>query len=739
MTAIAIDSRVAGASQIRNPIGRILAAALLLAMILNVPILYPWLPLLAALVVAHQAGLRLGLITLVALSLPLGWHDGLWHPAVALGAFFSVHIGRRRHLMATEATALYGLLATALFALFYVMTGPISSGALALAAFRELMRAVLLAAIADLLNSNFMLRRHWPFVAIDPQPSILETVRAGSSLLIIIFVAIPATSQIAALTGLERDYRTQIDKAALARIAPLVADGQSEGSGRFRVVAQPRDAEFYFHRTGTAMSHALSDQVDAACLPAGAPHAESAMAPCTQFHATAAGRSVEVSVVYAEFDRGLLPRHYGELLLLLTGALLAWFFRSMLSRTLRDTFVQANIVIDRFGNHELPEPPGPTIREMDEPLRRLVALNNMSVALRTERERLAEVAADLHRSIGLKLMRDVTFDAERGVLRYTEVRLVAEPAQAQIQVHPEDCARFRVAAGLAETVIEFRSATSTEFECLLITLHDSIGGMGWGSGVMVQLNQPRHLDDIMAKQARLADLGNVASSIGHEIKQPLFTIAVAAESLRLLATKGQSGLIDPQILGRIDRISEQVGRARDIIEHVTRYGKASNAEPVAIDVTETMRRALSFLTPAIEDQGIDVNMAIDEGPLWALMSQVELEQVFVNALQNAIDAIVTRRSAGWTGQGAIDLRVMSAGATIACAVGDNGLGLAPSIAQSAFSAFFTTKADKGTGLGLYISRQIVTRAGGHITLRQADDSGAVLEIELPAVPSPAQG
>ena len=104
---------------------------------------------------------------------------------------------------------------------------------------------------------------------------------------------------------------------------------------------------------------------------------------------------------------------------------------------------------------------------------------------------------------------------------------------------------------------------------------------------------------------------------------------------------------------------------------------------------------------------------------------------------------------GWDGAGRIAITVERKGATIRCRVMDNGVGLGPSVGISAFNAFFTTKSDKGTGIGLYISHGIVTRAGGTIALHPAEGGlseredacegedrqnrrGTVLEIEFPA-------
>jgi len=438
-------------------------------------------------------------------------------------------------------------------------------------------------------------------------------------------------------------------------------------------------------------------------------------------------------------EPNFLLRHAELLLLLLIGALVIASCRIMFLRGLREMFEQTNIIARGLGTPAAALLPMPSIREMEAPVHRFVERNKDYMDLQAERQRFADVAADLERSVGLKLMRDIRFDEEECALHYVDVRVTDYPVREMVQVHPEDAPHFLAANGRSEAVIEFRPLAGAQFESLQITVHKSCGDMSWATGVLIQLHRPRNLEDVMAKQARLADLGSVASSIGHEIKQPLFTIAVAAESLRLLATKAQKGPANSQVLGRIERISEQVGRARDIIEHITGYGKPSQTERVSIDVAETVRRAHNFLGQMIEDQHIDVTIAIDEGVHATVMPQIELEQVFVNAIHNAVDAIVTRRNGGWTGQGMIALRVTSTDQLISCAVADNGSGLAPSIARSVFNAFFTTKADQGTGLGLYISRQIIERAGGSIALTQAEDGGAILAIELPTAYSEPTG
>jgi len=343
---------------------------------------------------------------------------------------------------------------------------------------------------------------------------------------------------------------------------------------------------------------------------------------------------------------------------------------------------------------------------------------------------LAMAAGDLRDFIGFRRMEDPAFDPDRGIVHY---RTPHDGAPAEIPVHPADCATFADAAGKESAVIEFLPADGQDFESHLLILRDSRGGPCWGTGLMVTLKQPRRVVDLLAKQARLVDLGRAAAAIGHEIRQPLFTIAVAAESLRILAARARDRIDAPQMLDRIDRIAEQVSRTQGIIENVSRYGKADSDTSCDADIVQAIRAAHGFLAPMIEDRKIDVTMTPAEGLLEVRTSRIELEQLFVNALQNAVDAIEMRRGRGWEDAGRIDIVVERDGTAIRCRVSDNGIGIGPGVGVSAFNAFFTTKSDMGTGLGLYISRGIVTRAGGTIALRPAESGqGAVLEIELPA-------
>jgi C4-dicarboxylate-specific signal transduction histidine kinase len=223
----------------------------------------------------------------------------------------------------------------------------------------------------------------------------------------------------------------------------------------------------------------------------------------------------------------------------------------------------------------------------------------------------------------------------------------------------------------------------------------------------------------------------MASAITHEVKQPLFTIAMAAESIRIILEK-RGSLPDDEPLERcVIRIATQVDRAREIIRRISRYGHLDTLAPVGCDAAAAMEAAYSFLLPMLEERGITATLDFAPGVHWVDVSRIALEQVMVNAIQNAADAILSARTAGRVA-GRLTLGVSQQGERIRCTISDDGVGVDTGVGDAAFEAFFTTKAvDSGTGLGLFISRQIVTDAGGTITLTQNADHGATLEVTLP--------
>lgn len=248
------------------------------------------------------------------------------------------------------------------------------------------------------------------------------------------------------------------------------------------------------------------------------------------------------------------------------------------------------------------------------------------------------------------------------------------------------------------------------------------------------LGEARQLFDSLAAKSRLADLGEQSSALAHELRQPLFSISVANENLRMML--GRSDMTHGQLDKAITRIAEQVERAQIIIERTLAYASGRDMGTVSADIGLAASNAVEFLRPLFETADIEIDGGGAHMHAEVALCQVEAEQIFVNILRNAAESIEARREAGWLGSGRIAIRIARRDGTLECTVLDNGAGLAREVEQAVFEPFFTTKPRVGTGLGLHICRQALDKVGGTVRLVADEREGARVEICLPLAPRP---
>ncbi|MCH7944289.1 MAG: hypothetical protein IIB67_13825, partial [Proteobacteria bacterium] len=184
--------------------------------------------------------------------------------------------------------------------------------------------------------------------------------------------------------------------------------------------------------------------------------------------------------------------------------------------------------------------------------------------------------------------------------------------------------------------------------------------------------------------------------------------------------------------GKLDRISAQTERAAAIIDHMRIFGRKADEEPRPIDLREVARDALGLMGEQLRLDGIEIECDFPEDCRPALGHAAQLEQVVLNLLGNARDAIEANRQ-GPGEPRRIVVTVEDAGPEdkVRLIVEDSGGGIPQDIISRIFEPFFTTKqTGKGTGLGLSISYGIVTDMGGTIEAANAGD-GARITITLP--------
>jgi C4-dicarboxylate-specific signal transduction histidine kinase len=225
--------------------------------------------------------------------------------------------------------------------------------------------------------------------------------------------------------------------------------------------------------------------------------------------------------------------------------------------------------------------------------------------------------------------------------------------------------------------------------------------------------------------AKLSALGQMSTGIAHELRQPLNAISIAAQNIDLMVGLGKAG---PEFLQeKTERILAQIDRACKVMDRMRRFGRKTVGEYKPASAAAIARSARSLMDPVIISSGIAVDIEVPDD-LEVLADELEIEQVLVNLIQNASDAM-TGRAGGririWARDDFADPSVVK------LEVEDNGSGFPPEILKHALDAFFTTKPEgKGTGLGLSIAHAILREHGGRLLVSNSEAGGGLITLIL---------
>lgn len=231
--------------------------------------------------------------------------------------------------------------------------------------------------------------------------------------------------------------------------------------------------------------------------------------------------------------------------------------------------------------------------------------------------------------------------------------------------------------------------------------------------------------------SRLGILGEMASNIAHELNQPLAAIANYAEGMtRMLdARRDTPALMRDGARG----VAEQAQRAAAIIQRIRSFVRRREAKRERVDPNDIIRETLALFEGLAARRGIALRVQLGDDVPNVLADRVEIEQVLLNLLQNAVDAMV---DAGIAEKG-VTIRSSRMGAAAKIAVRDNGPGLTPEVEAHLFETFFTTK-PQGLGLGLSICRTIIESHGGRLWAANNADCGLTMRFTLPEAQSEAK-
>ena len=247
--------------------------------------------------------------------------------------------------------------------------------------------------------------------------------------------------------------------------------------------------------------------------------------------------------------------------------------------------------------------------------------------------------------------------------------------------------------------------------------------------------QLRKLQDDFTHAGRIATLGELATSIAHEINQPLTAIVTNGEtSLRWLARADQN---IEKVTQLTSRIVSNARRAGEIIHRIRGMAVKNEPEKRLIDLNEVAEEALLFIRHDIDSKSIALSTSFGRGLPCVMGDRIQLQQVMINLLVNGVQAIV--QSGQPTRRIDIETAIDEEGSVV-FSVLDNGPGIASADIEYVFDRFFSTK-DAGIGIGLAICQSIITAHGGCISGSNRPNGGAHFRFTLPvpAVTGPDSG
>jgi PAS domain S-box-containing protein len=240
----------------------------------------------------------------------------------------------------------------------------------------------------------------------------------------------------------------------------------------------------------------------------------------------------------------------------------------------------------------------------------------------------------------------------------------------------------------------------------------------------------------LIQASKMATLGEMSAGVAHELNQPLNAIRIGSDLLKKMVDRGES--LDPVLTNKISgEIAAQVERAANIINHLREFGRKSDLDELeSVNLNKPIRDVFTILGQQLKLRQIKVNLDLDENISPILGVRNRLEQVFINLVMNARDAIEEKRemTRGEATEGVLSIRSYQEDGKVVAVVRDNGNGMPERVKEKIFEPFFTTKeGTKGTGLGLSISYGIIKDYEGTIEVESMAGSGTIFKIRFPAL------
>jgi PAS domain S-box-containing protein len=250
-------------------------------------------------------------------------------------------------------------------------------------------------------------------------------------------------------------------------------------------------------------------------------------------------------------------------------------------------------------------------------------------------------------------------------------------------------------------------------------------------GSMMDISQRRKAEELahvhqaeLAHISRVSTMGEIATGIAHELNQPLTAISNYAESCAQAIAMGTPGA-DEKIVEWIEKIATNTHRAAEMIRRLRGFTRKSEPSRSTVEVGELVREVIDLLEAETRVQKVRVRWE-PRGVVYATVDRIQVQQVLVNLLRNAYEAMASVPP----DQRQVTIAERRRNQSVELSVKDTGEGIPPENLQNVFDAFFTSKPN-GVGIGLAITRSIVEGHGGRLWVRPNPKRGVTFHFTLP--------
>ena len=233
--------------------------------------------------------------------------------------------------------------------------------------------------------------------------------------------------------------------------------------------------------------------------------------------------------------------------------------------------------------------------------------------------------------------------------------------------------------------------------------------------------------------ARLSTMGEMVAGISHELSQPLYAIGNFASAC-VNVMQGDSSDSAQKVVKWADKIATESDRAGEIIRRLREFTRATPPDCRPVDLNALVIESIELVAFLARERRVRVETHLDERLPVVSVDRILLQQVLVNLLNNAHDAVRDVEK----GKRVILVETVGDDSSVSVSVRDSGPGIAVEDPEQLFETFFTTK-ENGMGMGLAISRGIIDQHGGRLWAMPAEGSGATFQFTLPVVPAKQSG